>query len=218
MSIGSWQSAFSFGPQPPASQDSCTDLQRCWWCALSLAWGESVAYPSYSKILTKYFPESQRGFANSLIASGLASGPAFGMLLGGILMARFGWRSFFHFSGRTDKPCVVRALAPMDAAWAGARYCGAERESTNHSRNLEATGRLGVRLSACSATPTHFIFSDCLAAILSGQGTPFFRWVQWRKLAAPSPSRKLCARSCAAALRTAGSLSGPVQPGCTSLS
>jgi MFS transporter, ACS family, D-galactonate transporter len=57
--------------------------------------GESVAYPSYSKILAKYFPASQRGFANSLIASGLASGPAFGMLLGGMLMARFGWRSFF---------------------------------------------------------------------------------------------------------------------------
>jgi ACS family D-galactonate transporter-like MFS transporter len=57
--------------------------------------GESVAYPSYSKILAKYFPESQRGFANSVIASGLACGPAFGMLLGGMLMARFGWRSFF---------------------------------------------------------------------------------------------------------------------------
>ena len=24
--------------QLPASQDLCTDLQRCWWCALSLAW------------------------------------------------------------------------------------------------------------------------------------------------------------------------------------
>jgi ACS family D-galactonate transporter-like MFS transporter len=62
---------------------------------LILGIGESVAYPSYSKILTKFFPASQRGFANSLIASGLASGPAFGMLLGGMLMARFGWRSFF---------------------------------------------------------------------------------------------------------------------------
>src|SRR5258708_16470939 len=62
---------------------------------LILGIGESVAYPSYSKILRKYFPESQRGSANSLIASGLASGPAFGMLMGGMLMARFGWRSFF---------------------------------------------------------------------------------------------------------------------------
>jgi ACS family D-galactonate transporter-like MFS transporter len=62
---------------------------------LILGVGESVAYPSYSKILAKHFPVSQRGFANALIASGLSSGPAFGMLLGGMLMARFGWRSFF---------------------------------------------------------------------------------------------------------------------------
>jgi|HubBroStandDraft_6_1064221.scaffolds.fasta_scaffold116854_2 ACS family D-galactonate transporter-like MFS transporter len=62
---------------------------------LVLGIGESVAYPSYSKILAKHFPASQRGFANSVIASGLACGPAFGMLLGGMLMARFGWRSFF---------------------------------------------------------------------------------------------------------------------------
>ncbi len=62
---------------------------------LILGIGESVAYPAYSKILAKHLPESQRGFANSVIASGLASGPAFGMLLGGMLMARFGWRSFF---------------------------------------------------------------------------------------------------------------------------
>jgi MFS transporter, ACS family, D-galactonate transporter len=62
---------------------------------LILGIGESVAYPSYSKILAQHFPESHRGFANSVIASGLASGPAFGMLLGGMVMARFGWRSFF---------------------------------------------------------------------------------------------------------------------------
>jgi MFS transporter, ACS family, D-galactonate transporter len=62
---------------------------------LILGIGESVAYPSYSKLVAKHFPASQRGYANSMIASGLASGPAFGMLLGGILMARFGWRSFF---------------------------------------------------------------------------------------------------------------------------
>jgi MFS transporter, ACS family, D-galactonate transporter len=66
---------------------------------LILGIGESVAYPSYSRILAKHFPESQRGFANSVIASGLACGPAFGILLGGMLMARFGWRSFFIVVG-----------------------------------------------------------------------------------------------------------------------
>ena len=66
---------------------------------LILGMGESVAYPAYSKILTKYFPASQRASANSIIASGLACGPAFGMLFGGVLMSRFGWRFFFVVVG-----------------------------------------------------------------------------------------------------------------------
>ena len=57
--------------------------------------GESVAYPSYSKILARYFPESHRGIANAVIASGLALGPGIGMFMGGMLMARYGWRAFF---------------------------------------------------------------------------------------------------------------------------
>jgi ACS family D-galactonate transporter-like MFS transporter len=66
---------------------------------LVLGIGESVAYPAYSKILANYFPASQRASANSIIASGLACGPAFGMLLGGTLMSRFGWRPFFVVLG-----------------------------------------------------------------------------------------------------------------------
>jgi ACS family D-galactonate transporter-like MFS transporter len=66
---------------------------------LILGIGESVAYPAYSRILAKYFPASQRASSNSIIASGLACGPAFGMLLGGMLVARVGWRSFFVLLG-----------------------------------------------------------------------------------------------------------------------
>jgi len=57
--------------------------------------GESVSYPAYSKIIARLFPEEERGFANSLIAAGLSLGPALGLLFGGVLMARFGWRPFF---------------------------------------------------------------------------------------------------------------------------
>src|SRR5258708_36846754 len=38
--------------------------------------GESVAYPSYSRILPKYIPDPQRGFDNSLIPAGLRCAPA----------------------------------------------------------------------------------------------------------------------------------------------
>jgi len=57
--------------------------------------GESVAFPSYSKILATYFDRSRRGSANSLIIAGLALGPALGMLAGGTAVGRFGWRPFF---------------------------------------------------------------------------------------------------------------------------
>jgi len=66
---------------------------------LVLGVGESVVYPSYSKILARYFPEDQRGLANSIIITGFYAGPAFGLFFGGILMNRYGWRPFFVVLG-----------------------------------------------------------------------------------------------------------------------
>jgi ACS family D-galactonate transporter-like MFS transporter len=61
--------------------------------------GESVAYPSYSKILALNFEEEHRGFANAAISAGQVLGPGLGMLFGGLLVARFGWRPFFLVLG-----------------------------------------------------------------------------------------------------------------------
>jgi ACS family D-galactonate transporter-like MFS transporter len=66
---------------------------------LVLGIGESVAYPSYSRILARYLSEGQRGFANSVIIAGYNCGLALGMFIGGMLMARFGWRSVFILFG-----------------------------------------------------------------------------------------------------------------------
>ena len=66
---------------------------------LLLGIGESVAFPSYSKIIALNFSEEHRGFANSVITTGYVLGPGFGMLCGGMLMARFGWRPFFIVLG-----------------------------------------------------------------------------------------------------------------------
>ena len=66
---------------------------------LLLGVGESVSYPSYSKIIAKHFSELNRGRANSAIAAGYACGPAFGTLLGGLLIAHVGWRLFFVVLG-----------------------------------------------------------------------------------------------------------------------
>jgi MFS family permease len=66
---------------------------------LFLGAGESIAYPCYSKILAGNFPEHHRGVANALLDAGSKLGPALGTLLGGHLVARFGWRPFFIMLG-----------------------------------------------------------------------------------------------------------------------
>jgi MFS transporter, ACS family, D-galactonate transporter len=62
---------------------------------LLLGVGESVAFPSCSKILACNLPERHRGFANGLIICSLKFGPAVGTFGAGLLMARYGWRPVF---------------------------------------------------------------------------------------------------------------------------
>jgi ACS family D-galactonate transporter-like MFS transporter len=66
---------------------------------LVLGTGESIAYPAYSRIITDDFPERRRGLANALIDAGSKAGPALGTLLGGLIVARFGWRPLFFVLG-----------------------------------------------------------------------------------------------------------------------
>jgi len=84
--------------------------------------GESVMYPSSFKILACEAHEGQRGRANGWMAAGQLSGPAFGTLAGGLLMAWFGWRVVFVVFGcasllwlwpwlRTPRPPVTQAFA-----------------------------------------------------------------------------------------------------------
>jgi MFS transporter, ACS family, D-galactonate transporter len=80
---------------------------------LILGMGESVAYPSYSKILARHFPEYHRGLANALIDAGSKCGPAIGTLLGGVLMAHYGWRPFFIVLGAVSLLWLVPWLRYM---------------------------------------------------------------------------------------------------------
>jgi ACS family D-galactonate transporter-like MFS transporter len=57
--------------------------------------GESVAFPSYSNVLGRYFTEARRGLPNALVMAALSLGPAVGVLVGGMVVGRFGWRPFF---------------------------------------------------------------------------------------------------------------------------
>jgi ACS family D-galactonate transporter-like MFS transporter len=66
---------------------------------LFLGMSESVAYPSYSKIIAAGFPERQRGIANGLVDAGSKLGPAMGVLVGGMLLSHVGWRWLFILIG-----------------------------------------------------------------------------------------------------------------------
>jgi len=75
--------------------------------------GESIAFPAYSKILGTHFHESRRGGANAAVIAGLALGPAIGMLVGGTVVGRFGWRPFFLTLGLGSLLWLIPWLAWM---------------------------------------------------------------------------------------------------------
>jgi MFS family permease len=66
---------------------------------LLLGLGESAAFPCSSKLLAQHLPLHKLGNANGMIATGLALGPAFGTFVGGMLMAKWGWRPVFVVFG-----------------------------------------------------------------------------------------------------------------------
>jgi MFS family permease len=67
---------------------------------LLLGLGESAAFPSSSKIMAAEVPLKDLGLANGVFSFGYLVGPAVGTILGGLLMAKFGWRvSFWLFGG-----------------------------------------------------------------------------------------------------------------------
>lgn len=66
---------------------------------LLLGIGESVAFPSYSRLLAGGYAEKHRGLANAMIDVGTKAGPALGTFLGANLVQTYGWRIFFIWMG-----------------------------------------------------------------------------------------------------------------------
>jgi MFS family permease len=61
--------------------------------------GESAAFPATSKILAAAVPIEQLGAANGICAFAYSVGPAIGILGGGLLIDRVGWRGMFVVFG-----------------------------------------------------------------------------------------------------------------------
>ncbi len=109
-------------------------------CRLLLGIGESVAFPSYTKILQQAYPEHERGFANAMVDVGTKAGPALGTFLAGMLTVGYGWRTMFialgaasaiwlipwfffapNSRGFTKRPAGgpgLGAIAKLEIAWA----------------------------------------------------------------------------------------------------
>jgi ACS family D-galactonate transporter-like MFS transporter len=100
---------------------------------LLLGIGESVSYPSYSRILASEYPEHHRGFANALIDSGTKAGPALGILVGGLLVSQLGWRIFFFVLGGSS----LLWLIPW-AAWMPQGKAVAAREDATDIPSIGA--------------------------------------------------------------------------------
>jgi MFS transporter, ACS family, D-galactonate transporter len=92
---------------------------------LILGLGESVAYPCISKVFAQ-FPIDRRGLPNALVDAGAKVGPAIGTLVGGLVVARYGWRFLF----------VVLGLVSL--AWLVPWFLWAPRESHVTSNGPES--------------------------------------------------------------------------------
>lgn len=73
--------------------------------------GESVAYPATSRLIVENFPEQRRGLVNALVDAASKIGPALSILLGGLVVAHWGWRSMFLIMGAASLCWLVPWLA-----------------------------------------------------------------------------------------------------------
>lgn len=66
---------------------------------LLLGLGESAAWPASSKLLSLHVPGARLASANAMTGAGLMLGNGVGILLGGLMIAQFGWRALFFVFG-----------------------------------------------------------------------------------------------------------------------
>ena len=80
---------------------------------MALGAGESVAFPSFTKIIAANVPQQHKGVANAVILTGMSLGPAIGTYACGLSMAHFGWRPVFIAIGFVSLLWVVPWLVYM---------------------------------------------------------------------------------------------------------
>jgi MFS family permease len=111
--------------------------------------GESAGFTTTSKLIAERVPAEHVGIANGVTGFGYLFGPAIGTLLGGLLMARYGWRPVFVMFGAVSLLWLIpwsRVVVP-EAKQAGR---GVE------DRGLVPTGDILRQRSLWGAAIGHF--------------------------------------------------------------
>lgn len=126
---------------------------------LLLGLGESAAFPCSSKLLAEFLPSHRLGGANGLIGAGLALGPAFGTLAGGLMMAKTGWRPAFILFGAVSLLWLVPWLMSTREA-SKLADAPAETASPSFAAILGQRGLWGASLGHFSANYSfYFVIS-----------------------------------------------------------
>jgi MFS family permease len=168
---------------------------------LLLGLGESVTFPSMSKLISSGVPAGRLAEANGLVAFGYLIGPAVGTLVGGLLITQLGWRPVFVLLGCLSllwllpwRRTVIREPRLKDPTQAGPSFREVLRQrslwgtslglfSMNYAYYLILSWlpvylirERGFSLSAMAALASGAYLMNALAAYVSGWATD--RWIR----------------------------------------
>ncbi|RBP42582.1 sugar phosphate permease [Roseimicrobium gellanilyticum] len=98
--------------------------------------GESVAFPATSRVIVDNFNEQQRGLANALIDAGTKIGPALSTLVGGLVLAHYGWRALFIVVGVGSLVWLVPWLLAVPSEKHASHQANAKRADATPMKDI----------------------------------------------------------------------------------
>jgi MFS family permease len=131
---------------------------------LMLGLGESAGFPCVMKIMAAVVPPKGLGTANGIVALGYLSGPVVGTILGGLLMAHFGWRAAFWVFGALS----LLWLVPWAGVAGGVRAAVTEsaEDSPTFWMILKQPSLWGTALGLFSSNYTFYFMLNWLPTYL----------------------------------------------------
>jgi len=134
---------------------------------LMLGLGESAGFPCMAKIMAAIVPPKGLGTANGIVALGYLSGPVVGTILGGLLMAHFGWRSAFWVFGAMS----LLWLLPWSRVAGGVRAAVSDRadDSPTLWMILKQPALWGTALGLFSQNYTFYFMLNWLPGYLQAE-------------------------------------------------